>query len=76
MANRSACGVVTPPAPLLPAGAIVLLLLAIGTFFGGGVDACDSDDMVLAVSATMDGDLNDETGDAIESVAIDGDLTD
>jgi hypothetical protein len=60
--------------PLLPAGAILLLLLEIGIFLGGGVDAYDIDDNVLAVSAVIDGDRNDDTGDAMDCVAIDGDF--
>jgi hypothetical protein len=60
--------------PLLPAGAILLLLLAIGIFFCGCVDAWDIDDIVLAVSAAIDGDRNDDTGEAIDCVAMDGDL--
>ena len=31
--------------------------------------------MVLAVSATRDGDRRDDTGDAMDCVAIDGDLS-
>jgi hypothetical protein len=61
--------------PLLPAGAILLLRREIGIFLGGGADdACDIDDMVLAVSAAIDGDRIDDTGDASDCVAIDGDF--
>jgi hypothetical protein len=57
---------------------ILLLLLAMATLFGGGAgadDACDTDDIVLAVSAAIDGDLIDETvGDVMDCVVIDGDF--
>jgi hypothetical protein len=60
--------------PLLPAGAMLLLLLEIGIFFGGADDVCDIDDIVLAVSAAMDGDRNDDTGDVIDCDTIVGDF--
>ena len=61
--------------PLLPAGAMLLFLRAMGTFLGGCVEACDIEEMVLAVSAMRDGDRKDDTGEAIDCVAIDGDLS-
>lgn len=52
--------------PLVPAGAMLLLLLDIGILLGGADEAYDIDDIVLAVSAINDGDLMEETGDAID----------
>jgi hypothetical protein len=60
--------------PLVPAGTMLLLLLEIGILFGGADEACDIDDIVLAVSAVNDGDLMDETGDTIDRVVMDGDF--
>jgi hypothetical protein len=53
---------------------MLLLLLEMGIFFGGADDAWDIDDMVLAVSAAMDGDRIDDTGDVIDCVAFEGDF--
>jgi hypothetical protein len=53
---------------------MLLLLLEIGIFFGGAEDAWDIEDIVLAVSATMDGDRNDDIGDVIDCVAMEGDF--
>lgn len=61
--------------PLLPAGAMLLFLRAMGTFLGDCVEACDMEEMVLAVSAMRDGDRKDDTGEAIDCVANDGDLS-
>jgi hypothetical protein len=52
---------------LLSAGTILLLLLAMATLFGGADEAWDIDEIVLAVSAAIDGLLIDER---------DGDVTD
>ena len=41
---------------------------------GGAEDTWDIDEMVLAVSAAMDGDRNEDPGDAIDCVAIEGDF--
>jgi hypothetical protein len=61
--------------PLLSAGMILLLLLAIATLFGGADDAWDSDDIVLAVSVAIDGLLIDDMlGDVTDCVCIEGDL--
>jgi hypothetical protein len=53
---------------------MLLPLLAMGTLLGGGTDdACDIDDIVLAVSAAMEGDLIDDTvGEVMDCDAIDG----
>jgi hypothetical protein len=64
----------TKSLPLLPAGAILLLLLEIGIFLGLADDACEIVDMVLAVSASIDGDGIDDSGEAIDSVTMDGDF--
>lgn len=53
---------------------MLLFLLAMGTFFDGAEDAWDIDEIVLAVSAAIDGDLIDDTGDNIGCVVTDGDL--
>jgi hypothetical protein len=61
--------------PLLSAGMILLLLLAMATFFGGADDAWDIDDIVLAVSAAIDGDfIGNMLGDVTYCVCIDGDF--
>jgi hypothetical protein len=52
---------------------MLLLLLEMGIFFGGAEDAWDIDDIVLAVSAAMDGDRNDDIGDVIDCVAMEDD---
>jgi hypothetical protein len=60
---------------LLSAGIMLLLLLAMATFFGGADDAWDIDDIVLAVSAAIDGDLiEDAVGDVMDCVVTDGDF--
>ena len=41
----------------------------------GADEAWDIDEMVLAVSAVIEGDLIDDTGDAIECDVTDGDFT-
>jgi hypothetical protein len=53
---------------------MLLLRREIGIFLGFADDACDIDDKVLAVSAAIDGDRIDDTGDASDCVAIDGDF--
>jgi len=55
---------------------MLLLLLAMATLFGGGADdACDIEEIVLALSVAIDGDLIEDTvGDVIDCVATDGDF--
>ena len=53
--------------PLRSLGAMLLPLLAMGTLFGGMDELCDMDEMVLAVSAAMEGDLMEDTvGEVID----------
>lgn len=53
--------------PLLSEETILLFRLAIRILFGGTADEeCDIDDIVLAVSAAIEGDLIDDTGDVID----------
>jgi len=53
---------------------MLLLLREMGTFFGGADDAWETVDMVLAVSAAIDGDRIDDTGDVTDCGAMVGDL--
>lgn len=53
--------------PLLSEETILLFRLAIRILLGGAADdVCDIEEIVLAVSAVIEGDLNDDTGDATE----------
>lgn len=53
--------------PLRSLGAMLLPLLAMGTLLGGMDEPYDIDDMVLAVSAAMEGDLMEDTvGEVID----------
>jgi hypothetical protein len=61
--------------PFVSAGMILLLLLAMAILFGGADEALEMDDIVLAVSAAIDGDLIDDTdGEITDCVVTDGDL--
>lgn len=60
--------------PLLSVVAILLALLAIGTFLGGADEACEIEEMVLAVSAAIEGLRMDDTGETIDCVVTEGDL--
>ena len=60
--------------PLLPAGAILLLLREMAIFLGGADEVWDIVEMVLAVSAAIDGDRRGDMGDVIDCVEIDGDF--
>lgn len=62
--------------PLLPAGAMLLFLREIGIFLGGADEVCDIVEMVLAVSAAMDGDRKGDIGDVIDCASTDGDFKD
>lgn len=53
---------------------MLLLLLAMGILFGGAEEAWDMEDMVLAVSAVIEGERMDDPGDVIDWVVIDGDF--
>ena len=53
--------------PLRSLGEMLLPRLAMGTLFGGTDDPYDIDDIVLAVSAAMEGDLiEDAVGEVID----------
>lgn len=55
--------------------AILLVRLAMGILFGGAEDAWEMDEIVLAVSAAIDGDLIDDIdGDVTDCVGIEGDF--
>jgi hypothetical protein len=60
--------------PLLPAGAILLLLREMGIFLGGADEVRDIVEMVLTVSAAMEGDRNGDTGHVIDCAATAGDF--
>ena len=60
--------------PLVSVVMMLLLLLEMATLFGGADEAHDLDDIVLAVSAAIDGDLmEDVVGDMTDCGAVEGD---